>query len=883
MCYSKPIATIPRPETVHKKLSICTWNIQGAFTNVSEETTNVKTNFRTVKAFLHKHSVICLTETWANDSTITALGTKGYSLFHSNRQFKHKNAKKDSGGVAVLIRKELIPHIKIHRSLSDDMLWVHLSKKTLNIPFDFIIGAIYLPPENSSYVNSNLIDSFSILEREIVKYKNEGKILLCGDFNSRVGNIQDSIQHDSNDPFMPLPINYIPDICVAKRNNLDSLTNSYGRSLIDLLIGNDLCIINGRIRGDHLGNITCVKTKGVSTVDFNIIEKDIFHIVNSLIVLPLTIYSDHKPLSLELAISFKCTNEESIPMSKCPAKYVFDENSIESFKNSLRSHESVNKLASFCNTSYTNDRDGINTATNDFTDIVKEAAGRSLHIVHLKHRKTPHKPWYTKACFDCKTNLMYLKGMHEKYPLSRQFRENYYAYKKHYKKLLKNSEECYNKNIIDTLNSCHENDSNKFWKEFNKLNKAAENESCIPDKTWYDYYQKLNTEMHKPTQAEMEKLQNAEMSHSNQNHLDYEISIAEIKRHIRKLKNKKSPGLDLISNEMLKYGIELLAASLQKLFNFILTHGLYPDSWKKGMIINLFKSGCKTDPGNYRGITLTSCIGKLFNSILNNRLINYLDRHKLLSKFQAGFRQDHRTTDNVFILNEIMKYSKQTSEPLYMCFIDFTKAFDKLWRMGLLLKLSHLKVGGSFYKVIKDMYSDNSSAVRTGSYLTPFFECQTGVRQGDSLSPTLFDIYVNDICNLFDASCDPMTFNQFHINCMFYADDLVLLSKTKTGLQHCLDRLKDYCNDWYLEVSLKKSKIMIVSKYSNDKADFFCGNSKLEIVQNYKYLGVILSDKCQLITAQESLYSKAIKAYYMVKKMPICKKCGKYKNPPKII
>ena len=318
---------------------------------------------------------------------------------------------------------------------------------------------------------------------------------------------------------------------------------------------------------------------------------------------------------------------------------------------------------------------------------------------------------------------------------------------------------------------------------------------------------------------------------------------------------------------MIKYGIDKLATSIQKLFNMILENGFYPSEWKNGLIINIFKSGCKTDPSNYRGITLTSSLGKLFNSILNSRLLTFLDLNKLLSQFQAGFRHDHRTTDNIFILHEIMKRTKQKSQPLYMCFVDFHKAFDKLWRMGLLIKLSNLHVGGSFYNVIKDMYSNNMSSVRSGNYITPQFECQAGVRQGDSLSPTLFNIYVNDICNLFDQTCQPAYLQDYSLNCLFYADDLILISRSHEGLQNCLNRLAEYCNTWHLAVNLGKSKVMVIDSPKKKKqCQVLYGNSILEIVHTYKYLGIIISDKCSLDIAQQALYNKAMKAYFVVKR-----------------
>ncbi len=298
----------------------------------------------------------------------------------------------------------------------------------------------------------------------------------------------------------------------------------------------------------------------------------------------------------------------------------------------------------------------------------------------------------------------------------------------------------------------------------------------------------------------------------------------------------------------------------------LLFSGFYPSDWKKGIIINLYKAGNKTDPANYRGITLTSSLGKMFNSILNSRLLEYLNVNGCLSKYQAGFRQDHRTSDNIFVINEIMKMKKSKSESLYMCFVDFHKAFDMLWRNGLLIKLLNLNIGGSFYNVIKDMYSENISSVRSGNFITPSFKCETGVRQGDSLSPTLFDIYVNDICNLFDASCQPVNVWDYVTNCLFYADDLVLISNSKEGLQKCLDSLSNYCKQWHLAVNLAKSKVMIVKKNKKENDVVIFNDSPLEVVHTYKYLGLFLSDNCNFERASEALYNKAVKAYFMVKR-----------------
>ena len=116
----------------------------------------------------------------------------------------------------------------------------------------------------------------------------------------------------------------------------------------------------------------------------------------------------------------------------------------------------------------------------------------------------------------------------------------------------------------------------------------------------------------------------------------------------------------------------------------ILDTGIYPEQWTQGMIIPLYKNkGDKKEPCNYRPITLVSCLSKLFTSIINNRLTHFLESNYKLSETQSGFRNGYSTIDNIFVLHFIINYPKTKNKTIYCTYIDYSRAFDNLWRVGL--------------------------------------------------------------------------------------------------------------------------------------------------------------------------------------------------------
>ena len=141
-----------------------------------------------------------------------------------------------------------------------------------------------------------------------------------------------------------------------------------------------------------------------------------------------------------------------------------------------------------------------------------------------------------------------------------------------------------------------------------------------------------------------------------------------MRKALKSLKNTKSGGLDLILNEFLKYGAHSLILPLVKLFNNILESGIFPDIWNISTISTLHKSDSLYDCNNYRGISIGSCLGKLFTKLLQYRNFSYLEENNLIEENQAGFRQDYRTTDQIFILKTLLnKYLHKLKKNTYIC------------------------------------------------------------------------------------------------------------------------------------------------------------------------------------------------------------------------
>lgn len=146
--------------------------------------------------------------------------------------------------------------------------------------------------------------------------------------------------------------------------------------------------------------------------------------------------------------------------------------------------------------------------------------------------------------------------------------------------------------------------------------------------------------------------------------------------------------------------------SLGKLFNFILNSGTFPQSWNESYLVLLYKSGKRLNPSNYRGISITSDLGKLFNRIIHTRLLEFVKSMSLISENQIGFKENCRTSDHLFSIKTIIDHYK--SKKVYAAFIDLRKAFDTVWREGLFYKFLNSNISLKLFNILFSMYSNTT-------------------------------------------------------------------------------------------------------------------------------------------------------------------------------
>ena len=702
--------------------------------------------------------------------------------------------------------------------------------------------------------NKKNFDFLSVINEEVSCFSKQGPILLQGDFNCRTGMEKDFIEFDKSDIELGVE-NYDDQIC---RNSEDKALNSRGKDLLDVCKLNDLLILNGRKTGDIFGKLTSHNWNGSSVVDYGVASNSIFDNIGKFSVGQYVPWlSDHCLINstLDLGdVSLRNEIEQMNPTDLHPG-WVWNESDRESFTENLSNAYFREKF------------EALEESTLDPKDLAKKIKLLLLENIktsHIrekkKHTDSNSKPWFDSECTRKKEGISHLGKKIRKSPEDKSLRTLLSIEKKEFKRIIAIKKLRHKQKFLQIMDSKRNDGTPKeFWNIFKKLSPKCKKDPVQPSmKKFYDYFKDLSKS---PRALTLPPISNTEGP------LDYEMVIDELEYAAKKLKYGKSCGVDNNSNEMILALVKTYPKILLKLFNAILMSSEVIPDWAMGMIVPIHKDGPKLDTANYRGITLMSCLSKLFLSILNNRLVIFAVENKLLSPAQLGFVIKNRCSDaHIIIHNLVQQKCRSEGGKIFSCFVDFKKAFDSVPRDLLLKKILDMGITGKFFNILRHIYTTDKACIKLGQSRSDFFNLDIGVRQGCILSPLLFNLFLSDLAKQFDTVEDKLKLGNVGINSLFWADDLVLFAESKEGLDKLLQILEHYCAENHLLINTKKTKCMIFNRSGRLlRRPFYLNGVKLEMVRNYKYLGFVITPSGEISTGLKDLRDRAFKAYMRIR------------------
>lgn len=344
---------------------------------------------------------------------------------------------------------------------------------------------------------------------------------------------------------------------------------------------------------------------------------------------------------------------------------------------------------------------------------------------------------------------------------------------------------------------------------------------------WKEHYEDLLNSDTTPDMEALEKLPQQPINES----LGEPPSLEDVQDAIRKMKNNKAAGPYGIPAEVLKQGGPELLKHIHALLYKIWEEEKIPAQLKDALVVSIFKKGDKADCGNYRGISLLSTTGKALARVLANRLTPLSESS--LPESQSGFCPNRGTTDMIFIACQRQEKCREQNLPLYMAFIDLSKAFDSVNRQALWLVLAKIGCPEKYIRVLRLLHDNMSATVLSGSGdETEPFRVDTGVKQGCVIAPTLFSISIAAILHLTGkhlpqgvkimCRTDRQLFNINRFRAkgrttttsimeLQYVDDDALVALSEGDLQCILVAFTKAYKQLGLNINIKKTQILYQS------------------------------------------------------------------------
>jgi hypothetical protein len=346
-----------------------------------------------------------------------------------------------------------------------------------------------------------------------------------------------------------------------------------------------------------------------------------------------------------------------------------------------------------------------------------------------------------------------------------------------------------------------------------------------------------------------------------------------VKKILQDLNINKASGPDGIQPSTLKNCSDSLHVPLAILFTKSFTEGVVPTEWKLAAVVPVYKNkGQRTDPNQYRPISLTSCVGKIMEKIINDALLQHLMGNELIVDNQFGFLPHHSTTDQIALLLHELLAATTTKKSVVACFLDLAAAFDSVPHPAILQKLPAYGVRGRLFRWIESYLSFRTQYVVVDRSSSPIAQVSSGVPQGSVIAPTLFLLFINDLCHSLSANTS-LSHPNCHPEALVYADDTMLYRTGKDPALICPAIEEDlriaakWADIWGMRFNASKTVAMYISRTTATPPPITFAGATLEYSHEHRHLGFILDSALSFHAHVNALTRKGATEVFLLRRL----------------
>lgn len=783
----------------------------------------IKNSVVELQSLMKSNDIICLQETWLYDFDAPFLNQISND-FIGRGVFASKSADgiakgRPSGGLAILWRKSLANHCSI-QTFEDETRIMGICI-VVESRMHMIIN-VYLPV--CSYANQDDFIGYLSKIDDIILATDTPFVTIVGDFNADLHN----------------------------RDN-----HMFGKDLYDH------CTQEGLVMSDSLllpsDTFTCFSEAHHTTswLDHVISTSSAHASIGNICVDYKFVTSDHFPLQVTLRLPNQVTLvDDNVRRAVQRVKWdTLSPKDIDDYtertKNVLGTIDFPHELA-LCDNTECKNPVHISLITTTYTSLCDKLLEASEVFHTPDHSAEFQIPGWTDCCSEAHrlAREAFLVWRANNRPRHGVLFDNMRVTRAHFKYLLRQCKIDKDSKVSDSIaKKLLSRNSKSFWSEIKKVTYrnanvvsntiggiSGENDICI---MWADHFRSiLNSSKDKSMKTDV-----TNTIHEQCNGSGELFQLEDISAAVKELKKGKSCGTDGLSGEHVIYAHNNVYVYIRVLFNAMLCHGFIPHNLMSTILVPLLKDkkGDISAKNNYRPIAITNVMSKLLEILILQKYRNVL----VTTDNQFGFKEKHSTDMCCFILKEVIDFYISSSTPVYLCFMDASKAFDKVNHYHLFNKLIKRGLPALVIRLLMFWYSTQEFLVRWCNSVSPSFTVSNGVRQGGILSPYLYNVFVDELSSRLTESRIGCCMDKHYINHLFYADDSVLMAPSPTALQTLINTCESFASEHELTYNCTKTVCMtILPKHLKELhvPKVSISGSVLSQVSMQKYLGVFFTN-----------------------------------------